>query len=131
LPPATPTPGPDFETAFGAEPSFLIHRIEAGDSLFALGERFGTSAEVIRLANGLDSQPLAIGQLLVIPLGVYDPAAVPAFVVLQIGGASEPLDDLAARYAADPEAIRRYNALGEDPMLPPGRWLIVPVQQAR
>ena len=130
LPPMAPTPGPSLEMPFGAEPPYLIHSVQAGDSLYALAEGFGCSAEAIRAANGLGEQALAIGQLLVIPLGIFDPADVPMFVVSQVGGTGEALADLAARYGVDPESIRRTNALGGDPMLPPGRWLIVPVAGA-
>jgi len=131
LPLMTPTAGPGLEAPFGAEPPFLIHTVRAGDTLFALAEAFDSSPEAVRAANGLGEHTLGIGQLLVIPVGISDPAQVPLFLVTQVGEPGEPLADLAARYGVDPESVRRYNALGQDPMLPPGRWLIVPMAGAQ
>lgn len=68
-----------------------------------------------------------MGQLVVIPVGINDPAGLPGFAVVQVTEPGEMLSDLAMRFSADPESIRGTNALGEDPWLPAGRWLIVPL----
>ena len=125
--PFTPTPGPELETPIGAAPTYLIHSVRDGESLSFLAQAYGSSPEAIQAANGLGSLPLWIGQLVVIPVGISDPAGVPRFAVVRVAVTGETLPDLAAREAADPEDIRRYNALGDDPWLPPGRWLIVPL----
>lgn len=127
----TPTPvpataGPALETPFGPEAAFLIHSVQQGESLFSLGQTYGSSAEVIAAANGLEDQSLWPGQLVVIPVAIDDPAAVPRFVIYRVVDAGEALPEVAARYGADPEEIRRYNALGENPWLPGGRLLILP-----
>lgn len=125
--PFTPTPGPELETPVGAGQTYLIHSIRDGESLSFLAQTYGSSVQALQAANALGDQPLWIGQLVVIPVGISDPAGVPRFAVVQVLEPGEALSDLAARYGADPENIRRYNALGEDPWLPPGRWLIVPL----
>jgi len=125
--PFTPTPGPELETPIGAALTYLIHSIRDGESLSFLAQTYGSSVEAIQAANALGSLPLWIGQLVVIPAGISDPAGVPMFAVVRVAETGETLPDLAARDGADPEDIRRYNALGDDPWLPPGRWLIVPL----
>ena len=125
--PFTSTPGPELETPIGAGPTYLIHSIRDGESLSSMAQTYGSSPGTIQAANGLGDQPLWIGQVVVIPVGISDPAGVPRFAIVQVLEPREALSDLAARHGADPEGIRRYNALGDDPWLPPGRWLIIPL----
>lgn len=54
---ATSTPTEDVTT----------HRVEAGDTLYALALRFGVSIEALRLANNLEGDLIRVGELLVIP----------------------------------------------------------------
>ena len=123
----TATPGPALETPIGLAPTYLIHAIQTGESLSSLAQAYATSPQAIQAANRLGTQPLWVGQLVVIPVGINDPTGVPGFAVVQVAEPGETLSDVAARFAADPESIRRYNALSEDPWLPAGRWLIVPL----
>ncbi len=50
-------------------PGHSSHRyvVQAGDNLFRIGQRFGVSAASIRAANGLRSNAIRVGQVLVIP----------------------------------------------------------------
>ena len=123
----TATPGPELETPFGRRPTFLIHTILAGENLSSLAQAYATSVQAIQAANRLGTQPLWIGELVVIPVGTSDPAGMPGFEIVRVADPGELLSDLAARFAADPESIRGANALGEDPWLLAGRWLIVPL----
>jgi LysM repeat protein len=41
--------------------------VQAGDNLFRIGQRFGVSAASIRAANGLRSNAIRVGQVLLIP----------------------------------------------------------------
>ena len=123
----TATPGPALETPIGLAPTYLIHSIQTGESLSSLAQAYITSPQAIQAANRLEGLPLWVGQLVVVPVGINDPTGVPGFAVVQVAEPGETLSDVAARFAADPESIRRYNALSEDPWLPAGRWLIVPL----
>ncbi len=123
---STPTAGPALETPIGTAPSFLIHVVRDGDSLNFLAQVNGTTEAAIQAVNGLGKLPLWIGQMLVIPVGIGDPAGLPKFTVVQVAEPGETLAALAARLGSDPAAIHRYNVLGKDAWLPPGRWLIVP-----
>ena len=65
------------------------YMVQAGDTLFGISQRYGTSIEAIVAANGLTSDLVQIGQALTIPDGSdtyiapnidngYAPAPVPA-----------------------------------------------------
>ena len=52
-----------------ATPTLVTHTVQAGDTLFALALRYGTTVEAIQTANNLGSSvALSIGQELVIPV---------------------------------------------------------------
>ena len=52
-----------------ATPTLVTHTVKAGDTLFALALRYGTTVEAIQAANNLGSSvDLSIGQELVIPI---------------------------------------------------------------
>jgi LysM repeat protein len=124
---ASPTPGPKLEMTISSELPFLIHRVVQGDSLSLLALRYHTSIAAIKAINGLGDDLLVDGQYLVIPVGVSDPTLLPVFVVYQVEDNGESLQDIAAKFQADVNAIRYYNNLGNDPILPGGRWLIIPL----
>ena len=49
---------------------YTLHRITAGDTLYQLAKRYGTTMEALRTANpALDPEGLSIGSTLTIPLG--------------------------------------------------------------
>ena len=49
---------------------YTLHRITAGDTLYQLAKRYGTTMEALRTANpSLDPEGLSIGSTLTIPLG--------------------------------------------------------------
>lgn len=59
---ATPPP-----TAPDPLPADGVHVVQAGENLFRIGLRYGTSAAAIRTANGLRSDVIYVGQRLTIP----------------------------------------------------------------
>lgn len=48
--------------------AFVIHRVEAGETIFGLSRRYGTSIDQIIQANALSGNELSIGQLLSLPV---------------------------------------------------------------
>lgn len=63
LPPLSPTPVPQ------PTPAPRRHKVEAGDTLFGLARRYGTTIEAIMAANGFTdrNRTLRVGEELVIP----------------------------------------------------------------
>jgi membrane-bound lytic murein transglycosylase D len=53
-------------------PKFNYYRVRAGDSLYSISRRFGTSVNEIRRANGLRSNLIRPGMNLIIPRGPRD-----------------------------------------------------------
>lgn len=70
-PPPTPQPPLASDTAPGVPSapvgSTISHTVAAGDSLWALAKKYGTSVESIQAANGLSNSNIRIGQSLQIP----------------------------------------------------------------
>ncbi len=122
-----PTPGPGFSTPFGPGLQFAIHIVQAGESYTAIANQYNTTAEVLDAINKLkEGQTIWPGRPIVIPVGVTDPAGLPQFEVYLLPE-NTPLTELATQFNTDPEQIRFYNALGPEPEIPAGRWLIIPL----
>jgi N-acetylmuramoyl-L-alanine amidase len=66
-------------------PSYFNYTVVAGDTLFRLAQRFGTTVQAIIQLNGLTSTNLYIGQVLKIPSGTTPPPALGKTVVLDPG----------------------------------------------
>jgi LysM repeat protein len=66
--PASPTP-PATQRPTNAPPSEApqTYTVKEGDTLSAIANRFGSSVSAIQAANGLDSDVINVGQVLVIP----------------------------------------------------------------
>lgn len=50
-----------------ANPSYFEYTVRAGDTLWVLAQRYGTTVDAIKSLNGLNSNLLNIGQILLIP----------------------------------------------------------------
>ena len=50
-----------------AAPSPIRYVVQSGDTLSLIADRFGADVEAIRAANGLSSDVINIGQVLIIP----------------------------------------------------------------
>ncbi|NWK54046.1 LysM peptidoglycan-binding domain-containing protein [Verrucomicrobiaceae bacterium N1E253] len=78
LPGVNPAPSP--QPPLGSDPATAAapaaptgpttaHKVVAGDSLWALAKKYGTSVESIQAANGMNDNTIRIGQTLNIPSG--------------------------------------------------------------
>lgn len=106
-----PTPGPDTGT--------VSYTVQAGDTLWLIARRYGTTVEAIRQANGLTGNTLQIGQVLRIPVsqGPYVEYTVRA---------GDTLWELSRRYQTTVEAIRQANGLTSN-ILQIGQVLRIPI----
>jgi LysM repeat protein len=71
-PTPTDTPGPS------PTPMPITYTVQEGDSLFGIAVQFQVDMEAIKIANGLVSDALSVGQVLIIPTGdIQTPTPTP------------------------------------------------------
>lgn len=95
----------------------LQYQVVAGDSLWAISQKYGVSVDALRSSNNLDSDNLRVGQLLVIPKqdsGVLAPPLTPAketvttsYTVLK----GDTLYSIANQHQVSVDAIKTVNQL--------------------
>lgn len=91
-----PMPGPDTGS--------VTYTVRAGDTLWLIARRYGTTVEAIKRLNGLSSNVLQIGQVLRIPVSQSP------YVDYTVR-AGDTLWNLARRYGTTVEEIMRINGL--------------------
>ena len=142
-PPATITRvalGPGGMQPIPAEATAATHVVQAGETLFALARRYGTTVDALRSLNRLTSDALAVGQRLAISAGTaavapirserYDVtrSTVPADRVHAVRP-GETLYSIAARYGTTAGALLALNTVTTGP-LAPGTVLTLPESAA-
>ena len=110
-----PTPGP----GTGTGTDTVTYTVQAGDSLWLIAQRYGTTVNAIKQANGLTSDALKIGQILQIPVSS-------APYVEYTVRAGDTLWELARRYDTTVTAIMQANGLTSS-LLQIGQVLRIPV----
>lgn len=125
--PAPPTQGPGLKTPFGLNNEFLIHQVATNESLNIIALRYSTSATVITATNELRrGASLQVDQILVILPDQTEVSDLPVFRPLYLEQDAS-VDALAQEYGASAPDLRRYNALGDNDLIPAGRWIIIPL----
>ncbi len=103
-----------------ADSQTQVYTVKAGDTLFSIAQRNGTTVDAIKQANGLSSDMLSIGQVLTIPAGVVSTATSTYRVV-----AGDTLYAIAQRNGTTVAALKQANGLSSD-MLSIGQMLRIP-----
>ena len=125
-----PSPGPLLETPFGSGSVYLIHQVSSGENLTNLAERYKTTIEVIRKINQIGGEfVLRVDQVIVLRPGITDPDLVEA-MLSRFVEEETPLAEIAAEFSVSEEVVRSHNNLGEDSIIPGGRWLVLPIWKA-
>lgn len=131
-PPASDTG--NYDTGYGE----AAYTVQAGDTLFSIAQRHGSTVEAIIAANGLSSDILHAGQVLTVPAGGESYAApaapaapaVPGFVEGSGGqhtvGGGETLFRIAMNYGTTVEAIAGANGIPYPYTIYPGQQLVIP-----
>ena len=82
--------------------------VRAGDTLFLIARRFGTTVDAIRRANSLTTDVISVGQVLAIPGAVARPATTGTDYIVQPG---DTLFLIARRYGTTVQALMSANNL--------------------
>lgn len=113
------------------------YTVQAGDTLFSLAQRYGTSVDAIMAANGLSSDVLHAGQALYIPAGgdqAYAAPAAPEPAIpaggpsggnIHVVGGGETLFRIALNYGTTVEALAGTNGIPYPYVIYPGQQLII------
>jgi LysM repeat protein len=102
------------------------YTVQAGDTLFSLARRYGTTVEAIQLANGIvNPWYINVGQKLIIPAGSTEPQPPPGdnTYIVQAG---DTLYSIAARYGKNVWDVIVANNLSDPYWIYPGQVLAIP-----
>jgi hypothetical protein len=114
------------DTPIGGDIQFIIHRVLAGESLFEYARVYDTNVDAISSVNYNLPPILFVDLIVIIPIGVDDPAGLPQFEAFQVTMRGLTVDSLAEELIVDPESLSRYNNLPMDYIFNPGDWILVP-----
>lgn len=103
VPPSNPTPNPTPNPG-----NVIVYTVRSGDTLWLLANRYGTTVDAIKQANGLTSDNLSIGQVLRIPVSQN------AGYFLYTVRPGDTLWLLANRFGTTVNAIQNLNGLTSD-----------------
>ncbi len=107
------------------------YTVSNGDCLWLIANKYGTTVEQLMAANGMSSDFLQIGQILVIPGGVYSsqPVTSPAPATGESQNYTVSNGDclwlIANRFGTTVEQLKAANGLNND-MLYVGQELVIP-----
>ena len=122
---ATLTPGPAFETPFGPDQSYLLHRVGDGESYAQIAEMYDTTTEVWEMSNiRPENTKLLSGMIIVVLPGVHEIEGTQKFIIVFVDRRTE-VKALAEKYQIDLEEIQKFNSLSNNNWIPAGRWLII------
>lgn len=127
LPPATTAPTTE-ETS-----GTTTYVVQAGDTLFSIASRYGTTVDAISQANGIaDPTQIYVGQELTIPTGgeaVAPPSEPSTGGTTYVVQASDPnLFRIATRYGISWQRLAEYNGITAPYFIYPGMVLEIPPQ---
>lgn len=96
----------------------FVYKIEPGDTLYSIGQKFKVSLDALKYVNGLyDSSILKVGSDLTIP---------PIAGLIHKVGPGDTLASIGNKYDVPPQSIADFNYLLDPSKLPVGTELVVP-----
>jgi murein DD-endopeptidase MepM/ murein hydrolase activator NlpD len=108
-----------------AQGSETIHVVQAGETLFGIAQRYGTTVDFLVALNGLSDPNLVVaGQRLLIPAA----GAEIAEYTVQPG---DTLAIIARRYGVTTEEVARLNRLANPSLIYVGQRLVIPSKGSR
>jgi LysM repeat protein len=105
----TPTATGSVPVATQALPATPTYIVQQGDTLYSIAQRFATTVEALRAANGLANDNITAGQVLFITTSSPQPL-LPGYIV-HVVAPNDTLYSIAQRYGTTVEAIMQTNGL--------------------
>lgn len=128
-PPTSQTTG-DYSAATYDDSPYIV---QAGDTLFSIAVRYGTTAQAIAYANGLTSDMIYIGQELIIPADdgsyyppTYEPGLPSGDDIYHVVVPGETLYRIALNYGTSVDAIAGANGIPYPYVIQIGQELVIP-----
>ncbi|MGC9394871.1 MAG: LysM peptidoglycan-binding domain-containing protein [Anaerolineae bacterium] len=115
-----------------AEPEESVpgkHVVQAGENLFRIALRYGTTVDAIAKANGITNAALIyVGQVLTIPGGTDDetPAPAPGGEKVHIVQPGENLFRIALKYNYSQYYLAKYNGIANPALIYVGQVIRIP-----
>jgi LysM repeat protein len=102
----------------------VTHIVQAGENLFRISLKYGTTVQAIAAANGIINPSFVyVGQTLVVPQGSVSPGPGARYHVVQPG---ETLWSIALKYGTTPWKIAAANGIANINFIYAGRTLRIP-----
>jgi len=118
---------PDGAAAAAGSPVGATHTIRAGETLWDLAQRFGSSVDALARANGISNPNLVVaGTKIRISGGRSGAGAAVAGGATHTVSAGETLSGIAARFGVSVEALARANGISNPNLVVAGTSLVVP-----
>jgi LysM repeat protein len=122
-PAAAPTTAPAAPTAVPPASGTIYHTVQAGENLYRIAQRYGTTVEAIMAANSItDARLLKVGQVLLIPVGGGGTTGTGAYVVQR----GDTLYSIAKRFGTTVETLAALNGLTPPYTIKAGQSLVIP-----
>jgi LysM repeat protein len=122
-----PTPEATTEPVTTSTPG--KHVVQAGENLFRIALRYGTTVDAIAKANGITNAALIyVGQVLTIPGGTGDepPAPAPGGEKVHIVQPGENLFRIALKYNYSQYYLAKYNGIANPSLIYVGQVIRIP-----
>jgi LysM repeat protein len=92
--------------------TFIIHKVEQKETLFAISRRYGATVDAITSNNTIAATGLEIGQLLRIPYTPRTPA--PKGSIIHTVAQKETLFSIARLYGVTTDDVKKWNGLTDN-----------------
>lgn len=134
LPTAAPAAATPINQSSAANARTFQYTVQPGDTLFSIGDKYGTDLATIQQLNFLFDENIRAGQVLRLPLldgftqeGRPTPTPLPFFYPIQSG---DTLTAIALKFGVDTNEIVRVNRIVDTDSLYVGQEIIIPGRTA-
>jgi LysM repeat protein len=124
--PAPTQPAPTSPPPPTAEVGSGVHVVQAGENLFRIALRYGTTVDALMAANNLTSQTIYVGQKLVIPGSGAQPEPPASGGTTYVVKAGDNLYRIALSFGLSYQQLAQYNGITDPNSIYAGQVLRIP-----